>query len=207
MDNDCNQSFGSFSSLFRSKARTKILLLIFLNPDREYYLRELERLLGIPVNNVRREILKLASDNIIVSRKIGNIILYKVNQKNRLFNELKKIVLYSVGVQALLIPLLKSNLVRIAFIYGSYAKVNMSPESDIDLFMVVDNQFGDRNYDYLNKDIQRIEEMIGREINLDLRSASEMKKEKKEAYIKDVLAGKKIFIKGGEDEIRLLVGS
>jgi predicted transcriptional regulator with HTH domain len=45
--------------LTKSKLRRELLRLYFTNPDKEYYLRELERMINFPVGNIRREFLKL----------------------------------------------------------------------------------------------------------------------------------------------------
>lgn len=209
---ECNRSeeFGSFSNLFRSETRKKLLLLFFLNAEREYYLRELERLLGVSAGNIRREILKLEKDNIINSRRIGNIVLYQINTKNKLYNELKKVVLYSVGVQELLAPVFNDSVFKTVFIYGSYAKGELDFSSDIDVFALTDNDLTQKDYLKINKEVEKIQKKISREISLDIYSRMDIvrKKSGEDPYLLDVLKGKKIFIKeGGESELRLLFGS
>lgn len=204
-----HKKLGSFSDIFRSEARNMLLLLFFLNPEKEYYVRGLEKKLGISVGNIRREILKLEKDNVVISRQMGNLKLYRVNRDNPLYPELRKIVLCSIGVQKLLSPFFSDNIYSAVFIYGSYARDEIDFLSDIDLFVAVDKELKISEYNKLNKRIGGLEEKIGREINLDLRTKSEFAKLKKEknSYINDVLGSKKIFIKGGEDELRLLIGS
>lgn len=204
MEYDCSQKLGSFSDIFRSEARTALLLLFFLNPDDEYYIRGLEKTLGISAGNVRREILKLEKDNIIVLRQLGNIKLYCVNKKNPLYSELKKIVLYSVGVPKLLSPMFADENFKVAFIYGSYAKDEMDFASDIDLFVITIKDLNTDEYEKLNQKLSEMENRIGREINLDVHSEKEINEDN--AYLDDVISGKKVFIKGGENELRLLSG-
>lgn len=210
MEYNRSEEFGSFSNLFRSETRKKLLLLFFLNAEREYYLRELERLLGVSAGNIRREILKLEKDNIINFRRIGNIVLYQINTKNKLYNELKKVVLYSVGVQELLAPVFNIPAFKTVFIYGSYAKGELDFSSDIDVFALTDNDLTEKDYLKINKEVEKIQEKISREISLDIYSRMDIVKKKsgEDPYLLDVLKGKKIFIKeGGESELRLLFGS
>lgn len=210
MEYNRSEEFGSFSNLFRSETRKKLLLLFFLNAEREYYLRELERLLGVSAGNIRREILKLEKDNIINFRRIGNIVLYQINTKNKLYNELKKVVLYSVGVQELLAPVFNIPAFKTVFIYGSYAKGELDFSSDIDVFALTDNDLTEKDYLKINKEVEKIQEKISREISLDIYSRMDIVKKKsgEDPYLLDVLKGKKIFIKeGGESELQLLFGS
>jgi hypothetical protein len=50
-------------ALFSSKARIKLLTAFLLNPDEEYFIRELTRKLDEQINSIRREL-----DNL---KKIG----------------------------------------------------------------------------------------------------------------------------------------
>lgn len=203
MEYDSSQKLGAFSEIFRSEARNMLLLLFFLNPDSEYYIRGLEKTLGISAGNIRRELLKLEKDNIVVKKQLGNLILYRVNKNNPLYSELKKVVLYSIGVQKLLLPVFLENDYQVVFIYGSYVKDEMDFSSDIDLFVIANKDLTNFQYNKLNEKLGNLENKIGREINLDLHTKSEFEKLKKErtAYILDVLSGKKIFVKGEEHEL------
>lgn len=62
-------------NLFSSSARVKILNTFLLNPDKQYYIRQLARDLDLQVNAVRREL-----DNL---EKIGLIKLDENTSKNR----------------------------------------------------------------------------------------------------------------------------
>ncbi|MBI2444344.1 MAG: hypothetical protein HYV42_03845 [Candidatus Magasanikbacteria bacterium] len=46
---------------FGSTARVKLLRLLFRQPERVFYLRELARAAGLPLNAVRREVLRLSA--------------------------------------------------------------------------------------------------------------------------------------------------
>jgi predicted transcriptional regulator with HTH domain len=45
--------------LIKSKTRKKILRFLFAEKEKKYYLRELERILELPVGNIRRELVSL----------------------------------------------------------------------------------------------------------------------------------------------------
>ena len=89
--------------------------------------------------------------------------------------------------------------VKYAFIYGSFAKNQGSPESNVDLMMV-----GKTDTDKVERAISTAERHLGRTINLTLYSITEFpsKFQMKNSFIKTVLRGPKIILIGAENEIR-----
>lgn len=82
--------------LFGSEARVKILNLMLLHPENEYYLREIARELDLQVNSVQRELNNLDKLGLIITKKIKEKPTGKrekkyftVNQEFILFPELK----------------------------------------------------------------------------------------------------------------------
>lgn len=79
-------------SLIKSKTRLKILRFFFLNKDKKYYLRELERILSLSVGNIRRELIALEKVGLFNREKMGNLVYYSLNKTSPLFEVLKKII-------------------------------------------------------------------------------------------------------------------
>jgi len=182
------------SNLFKSKVRKALFKLYFTNPDSEFYLRELERMLSIPVSMIRKELLRLEKEGIFISHKKGNLTYYHVNKSYPLFSELKSIVFKTIGVQGLLEDALrKIKGIEVAFIYGSYARGNEKASSDIDLCII-----GTINEDILVRRINKLEKLIKREINYTLYTKKEFteKRRKKDSFILDLISNQKIILIG-----------
>lgn len=187
------------SKIFKSKTRKELFKLYFTNPESEYYLRELERLLDIPVSMIRKELISLEEQGIFVSHKRGNLTYFYLNKSYPLFTELKNIVFKTVGAEGLLRQLLKGlKGIKVAFIYGSFAKNTERATSDIDLLLM-----GDVNEDSLIREINNAEKMLKREINYTLYAAGEFKRKKKakDAFILDLLENPKIFLIGDKNDL------
>ena len=185
--------------IFKSKTRAAIFRLYFTNPEAEYYLRELERTLSTPVSMIRKELLRLEEAGIFVSRKRGNLTFFSLNKVYPLFNELKSIVLKTVGAAGLLKQALtKVKGIEASFIYGSFARAQERAGSDIDLLII-----GKIDENVLLKEINAAEKSLKREINYTIFSQQEFLKKKKEkdAFIKELLTSQKIFLIGGVDEL------
>ncbi len=187
------------TKVFKSKARKALFRLYFTNPNSSYYLRELERELNIPVSILRKELITLKEIGIFVSYKKGNLVYYSLNKSYPLYEEFKTIVFKTIGIQALLKKALsKIKGIEIAFIYGSYAKKQDSPASDIDLFII-----GSFSESSLIKKLNELEKKLRREINYSVYSRIDFQKKKKQKdpFIEEVLVSPKIFLIGGENEI------
>ena len=184
----------------RSKLRKELLRYYFTNPGSRRYLRELERILKLPVGNIRRELIKLEKIGLFISEKVGNLVYYSLNKKCPLYNEIKNIVLKTAGLG----DIFKKKLQKIkgiehAFIYGSFAKGEEIKTSDID-FMII----GDIQQDKLVVALHKIEDEIGRTINYVSFTQKEAidRIRKKNHFILNVFKDKKIVIVGNEDELQ-----
>ena len=182
------------SNLFRSRVRKALFRLYFTNPNSEFYLRELERMLSIPVSMIRKELMRLEKEGIFTFHKKGNLAYYHPNKAYPLFNELKSIVFKTIGVQGLLEEILrKIKGVEFAFIYGSYARGSEKAASDIDLCVI-----GTVNEDILVRRINELEKSVKREINYTLYTKKEFteKRRKKDPFILDLVSSQKIVLIG-----------
>lgn len=189
--------------LKKSKTRRKILQLFFSDPNKKYYLRELERILNLPVGNIRRELLGLEKAGIFKREKIGNQIYYSVNRQSPIFEEFKKIVSKTIGVEASLQKALKKiKNIKVAFIFGSYAKGKEDSLSDIDLMIV-----GTPDEDLLVSKIVKLEKQLNREINYHIFSEKDWKKKikEKDPFLENVLFQPKIFLIGKDAELSKLL--
>jgi len=183
----------------KSKLREELLALYFTNPNKKYYLRELERILGFSVGNIRRELIKLESMGLFLSENKGNLVYYYLNQSFSLFKELKSIIFKTSGISKMLQNVLgKFNDIHQAFIYGSFAREEEREDSDIDLLII-----GNVDEDKLIKVVNQLERKLQREINYAIYEKKDFKKKKEEGnpFILDIIKEKKIFLIGDKDEL------
>jgi len=183
--------------IFKSKTRQAIFRLYFTNPEKSFYLRQLERELDIPVSMLRKELISLEKTGLFASSRTGNLLYYSLNKEYPLYGELKNIVFKTVGIKGVLskrLSFLKG--IETAFIYGSYAKSEDNVKSDIDLFII-----GAVDENKLIEIIKKAEKDFRREINYSIYSKKDFKKKKsrEDPFLEDVLENKKIFLIGGKD--------
>lgn len=187
------------SLIIFSKIRKAILTLLFLNEDKEFYVREIARLIHFSSSGVQKELAHLEKEEILISKIRGRLKLFQVNKNDPSYLELKNIIIKSTGLKFYLEKILCNfPNIKIAFIYGSWAKGEADSLSDIDLLLI-----GDAKYDKLNEEIVKFEDIIGREINFQLINKKEFKvrKKRKDTFIMDLLENPKVFIIGGISEL------
>jgi predicted nucleotidyltransferase len=182
-----------------TKNQTLILELFFGDSGKEYYLREIGRILGKEPGVFQKDINKLVESGILLSKFQANSRFFELNKKYPLYKELKSIFFKTLGAEGRLKEILKDiKNIDVAFIFGSYAKNKEDSFSDIDLMIM-----GDPDEDFFIGEISKLEKRINREINYHIFSKKDLKNKikKKNSFIKGILSGPKIFLIGNKNEL------
>ncbi|EKD49535.1 MAG: hypothetical protein ACD_63C00110G0001 [uncultured bacterium] len=85
--------------LFTSNTRAKLLTAFLLNPDGEFFIRQLTRELDEQINSIRRELDNLKKMGLLKSRAKNRKKYYCVNKDFILYNELRSIVVKTVNTK------------------------------------------------------------------------------------------------------------
>jgi uncharacterized protein len=189
------------STFITSKNRQKLLALFLTHPDERFYLKQLRRDLSIASSRLLQdELAKLEAVGFLTSMREANTRFYQVNKAFPLYPELKGMIFKTIGLADFLRESLgELGEIRVAFIYGSVAKNREEARSDIDLMVI-----GDVDMDKLHAVVHGAEDTLGREINTSVFEFADWKKQvaAKKAFVRDVAEGPKIFLIGGEDDLR-----
>lgn len=176
--------------------QSRILAVLSENPQKEYYLQELGRLLGKKPGVFQRGLNSLQEQGWIISRKQGNLRLLKINDHHPLCKEIASVVRKTFGVEAELkkaVDDIKG--IKSAFIFGSYARGGMRPDSDVDLLVITDDPADE---DKLVEKLSIVEKMLGREVNYKIYENRDFQRRRKskDPFLAEVLERKHIVLKG-----------
>jgi predicted nucleotidyltransferase len=192
------------SSVLFGKTRKAILALLFTHTDESFYLRRIVRLTGTGLGPAQRELNLLTEAGILSRTRDGNQVYFKANERNPIFNELKSIVVKTVGIADVIKSALKkiSDRIDVAFIYGSFAKGTAGRTSDVDVMII-----GDTTLREAVSLLKSAQSALGREINPSVMNRKECLKKLKSgnAFIRRVWDGEKTFLIGDENELKGLV--
>jgi predicted nucleotidyltransferase len=188
-----------------TKIQQAILKLLYLNPSSDFNTNELIRLTKSGTGAVQRELEKLTVAGLITPKKLGNQKRYQANQNLSYYSELRSIIIKTFGLADVLSEQLKLSLaarIKIAFIYGSFAKQTDTQNSDIDLMLIGD----DLTYIDVFNVLKKTETSLGHKINPSCYTALEWAKKYKQEnhFIQQVIEQPKIFLIGTEDELKKL---
>ncbi len=119
--------------LFTSNTRIKLLSLFLLNPDQEFFIRELTRRLEEQINSVRRELDNLKKLGLLKSKEQNRKKYYVVNKNFIAFNELRSIILKSLSDQDNVSKkIMKFGEIDVMLLSGMF----VNKESQLDLLLV-----------------------------------------------------------------------
>lgn len=138
--------------------RHRALSLLYLRPGDQFHVRMIARLTGIPAGSLHRELRQLADAGLLVATRSGNQVLYSANQASPVFHELASMLDKTAGTPPTLhehaaeytiepstgLPAIsKRDLARICrkygvrkmSLFGSAARNELRPDSDVDLLV------------------------------------------------------------------------
>ena len=196
-----NSKTINISDALFTKTQQQILRLLFGQPDKSFYSKELVDRAGIGTGTVLRELEKLSAADLITVKKIGNQKHYQANPSSPVFEELKGIVRKTFGLSIPLRLTLEQyrDKIATAFIYGSIAKGSDTAASDIDLMLISD----ELAYPDLFTNISELENQLGRQINPTIYTGEEFRNKilSGNNFVSKVIEQPKIFLIGSEDDI------
>lgn len=191
------------SAALFGKTRRAVLALLFTNPERSFYVREIIRELGLGRGTVQRELENLTEAGLLVRSVEGNQVHFEANQASPVFPEIKMMMLKTTGVADVIRASLEkqSGRVAVSFLYGSSAAGKLKAESDIDLLVI-----GDISFKEVVKALADAQETLGREVNPNVFTRSEFRKKSRSGqhFVRSLLDGPKVFLIGGDNELERL---
>jgi predicted nucleotidyltransferase len=188
------------ASLLFGAYRRDALALLLLHPEESRHVREIARAIGKAPGTLLRELNALAAAGVLLRKPVGNQVHFQANPDCPIYEELRSILKKTVGVADVLREALAplGPKVRAAFVYGSVARGDERARSDLDVMVVGEASFGD-----VVAALAPAQESLRREVNPNVYPALEFRKKlaARDPFLKRVLAGHKIYIVGGEDDL------
>jgi predicted nucleotidyltransferase len=176
-----------------------------LHPTRDFYQRELVDLTGERLFLIQRGLARLVEAGVVEQASRGNRVYYRVNQAHPAFQDLKGMILKTVGLSDTLRAQLREvgDRVKVAFLYGSSARGGETAASDIDIMLV-----GDLSGREVASVFAPVKKMLRREINPSVYSSAEFRKKIKERhpFVTTVLREPKVFLLGDERGLKAILG-
>ena len=195
---------ASIDALF-PRTRQAILAATFLEPQRWWYMRELARHLQVSPSSLQRELDSLVHGGILRRKREGKHVYFQAATDSPIFEELRGLVLKTVGlvdvIRTALEPL--ADRIQWAFIHGSVARSEEHAASDVDLMIIGQVGLAD-----LSGPLRKAEQKLHRGVNPTIYTPDEFasKRESYHHFITTVLRSKKLFVLGDPREFAKTYG-
>lgn len=174
----------------------RLLALLYGQPERSFYFKELLRLTGMGVATIKRELDQMVDAGLLTRTRRGNQHHYQANPECPIHAELVGIVRKTLGLADILKQALTplSDRIEQAFVFGSMASGGAKTGSDIDLLVI-----GDLGLNELARTLYPAQEALGREINPKLYTSAEWEAliHSKDAFASEVMNKPRIDVLGG----------
>lgn len=162
--------------MFDKYVEWKILRFFLQNPTTFFYVNEVARKLKVSPASVSNFLKRMEKESFFIKKIVGNTHLYHLNNDLEIIKRLKifhtLIEIHKIKLVDLLRE--KDETIISIILYGSFAKGEDDEKSDVDI-LIISNQ--KKKFTEL---IQKIEEKIGKEIEVTILSMAEWEKVKKE---------------------------
>lgn len=190
----------SLADALFSKTTKAVISRLFCHPEQSWHLRALARDAQVSPAMLSKEIDTLARAGIVLEERDGNRRRISANKHCPIFDELRGIARKTAGVADTLREALSLiDGIECAFIFGSVARGQERPGSDIDVCVIGSA----RNRDVMSA-MASVEQAVGRPVNCIVYTQSEIRKkvEDDNAFVSRMLETEKIFVIGAADELK-----
>lgn len=192
----------SMADALFTATQQRVLSLLFGQPERSFFTRELIDLAGGGRGAVQRELARLQESGLVVRTTRGNQKHYQANAQAPLFAELRGIVTKTLGPAELLRTALAplAHDLELALLYGSVAKGHDTALSDLDLLLVSDTLTLERAY----AAVAPAEKHLGRPVSPTLYTQAEFRKRlaQRNPFLTKLLDGDTIALVGDKHDFR-----
>jgi len=167
--------------------KDKILELFFKEPEKEFYVREIARILQKSPATISKYLKEMKKNNILESEEKFNHLIFKAADTEKFRQEKLNYNLNLINNSGLIDFLVKEYDPEAIVLFGSFAKSENTKKSDIDLFIISSRK--------KQINIEKFESKLGYKVQLFIHSKQEIEKikQKNPELINNWINGIKLY--------------
>jgi predicted nucleotidyltransferase len=182
------------SALFPAST-LRLVTHFLLHPEHRLHFRALQRHTELSVHSLQREVARLESLGLIRREVEGRNVFFVPVGDHPSWDALRTLVREHAHPAEVLRDALRDIAgIEAAFVFGSFARENPRPDSDVDLFVVSD----DAAQRTLGEALLEAQVLLGRAVDMKRYTPSKLARRFRDntAFVRDVLAGPKEWLVG-----------
>jgi len=184
-------------SVFSSRAKDKIITLLYSNPKTQYHMRQIERLVKERINSVREALLSLTADTFVNQERRGHKTFFQANKDGLYYDEVLRMVAKTTGLGKRIIKeKMRLGKIKTAFLTSNFYTFADHNENEVDLFVV-----GNVSLAELAKICAEEGERLKREINYSVMTPDEynFRQKNKDPFLNKILQKNRLILIGKEE--------
>ena len=185
--------------IFRSQSLMRTFGFLALHPDGEFGAAEIAEVVGVTRPAIVSALGYLEQDGLVTKRSVGKKRLYRIKTDAAYYPELRSIALKTLGgIETIAKEIQADPDVRFAAVFGSFARGEEGPQSDIDILFVIGDE-GWEEVDYrLATAMAGVSEQIARRVSPNIYRESEFTRLRREgnASVEQILSSPMTVLKG-----------
>ncbi len=186
-----------------SHSKARVLELLLLHPERDFYQREIAERTDHHIRSVQQALRPLVQAGIVTREERGNQVFYRANPACPVLPELTGLIVKTVGIAGPLRRALTAlrDGIDVALVFGSFASGRFRASSDVDLLVI-----GEVSPRQVVSALSGVAEEIGREINAVVMARDEVRERaaRGDHFLEGVLARPTVPVIGDSDELAAL---
>jgi DNA-binding transcriptional ArsR family regulator len=194
----------SLTRLFPNPAVLDVLALLLLHPRQQFYQSEIADRTKTTILQAQRALRRIQDAGLVETSRRGNRVYYAVHLEHPAYEDLKRVLIKTVGLGDQLRDALQPlrDRVLLSFIFGSVASGSESATSDVDLILV-----GELSSRQVAKILGPLGRQLGRELNPVIYPREEFRSKARRGnqFVREIMSGPKIWLVGSDHELAQLV--
>jgi predicted nucleotidyltransferase len=176
-----------------------VVTYFVLHPDAAPHFRALQRMTGVSSRSLQHELVRLRELGMIEREQDGRFVRFRAVAGHPRWAAFRSILReFGEPVQLLRIAVGSVPGVEAAFIYGSCARGDMHPDSDIDVLAVGDELKGQETSLALAAGALEASMLLGHEVNVSRYTREKLMARRDTRFLRNVLSGPKHWLVGDE---------